>query len=134
MDLCDCYSLNYEKFITYNIKSLVDIGDMEKLNIEKNKINKLYNTRYFNKIEEINDNQIKKISINKLSNEIIEKEQNWYKIVNNSFVPKIYEYNETFFIMEKLKNYHPLYLKFKSNNEEQNKIILTNLIENIILI
>ena len=104
MDLCDCYTENFGDFESYEIQDLVDIGDMNKLITYINKCDNKYTTRYFNKIYEINDDKLKKESTCKYGDNIIDKESYFYKYHTNfKFKPKIYEFGENYFIMEKLK-------------------------------
>jgi hypothetical protein len=83
---------------------LIDIGDMPKLinYLNLNKTN--YNTRYFNKIIEINDKLMKK-NIHDFGISLIQNELNYYKFINNCKLnfPKIYEIGDNYFIMEKIK-------------------------------
>ncbi len=100
-DLCDCYLYNYKSFNTYEIENLIDIGDMKKLDIELAKT-KLYKTRYFNEITEINNNRLWKQSICDYGDNIINNEMNFYKNNTFDFIPKIYKFNEKSFIMNKI--------------------------------
>lgn len=49
MDICDCYSTNFGKYVTYEIDNLIDIGDMDKL-LNQIKINNFnnYNIQKYN--------------------------------------------------------------------------------------
>ena len=87
------------------MSKLSDVGDMNKfLNFETNNKSK-FNTRYYNKITEIEHNILKKEVAHPIGVEIIQGEINFYKSIqqyNLSFFPKIYELGETFFTMEKI--------------------------------
>jgi hypothetical protein len=130
MDLCDCYLDNYDNFETYNLLDLIDIGDMTKyMNIYNE--HKDYKTRAFNVIKEENNKLIKK-AINEQGRKIIEKEMKWYKVNDiYNFVPKIHEYNENSFVMEKLEGYEPLFTKFGKMIIEEKNEILDKILENL---
>jgi HAD superfamily hydrolase (TIGR01509 family) len=105
MDLCDCYNTNFGDFETFEIVDLIDIGDMDKLITYINTHSDKYITRYFNTICEVTDDKLQKKSTCEYGNTIIEKELYFYKYHKNfKFKPTIYEFDETSFIMEKIKN------------------------------
>jgi HAD superfamily hydrolase (TIGR01509 family) len=120
MDLCDCFKENFGNFQTFEIPDLIDIGDMEKLIIFINSNNDKYITRYFNKIIEIDNNKLLKKSTCEYGNNIIEKESYFYKFHEKfEFKPKIYEFGENYFIMEKIKETNQVIYYF--NNSLQYK-------------
>ena len=89
---------------SYEITNLADVGDMEKLLNYENANKSIYETRYYNKITEVGD-RLKKESAHPIGNEIIIGEINFYKSIqqyNLSCFPKIYEFGETHFVMEKI--------------------------------
>lgn len=89
---------------SYEITHLADVGDMEKLLNYENANKSIYETRYYNKITEVGEN-LKKESAHPIGNEIIIGEINFYKSIqqyNLSCFPKIYEFGETHFVMEKI--------------------------------
>jgi len=97
---------NYHSSISsYEITKLADVGDMYKLLNYENNNSSIYQTRYYNKITEIENNLLKKESAHPIGDEIIKGEINFYKSIqeyNLSCFPKIYEFGETYFIMEKI--------------------------------
>jgi beta-phosphoglucomutase-like phosphatase (HAD superfamily) len=118
MDLCDCYKKNFGNFETFEIPEIIDLGDMEKLIIYTNtntKINK-YVTRYFNKISEIDSNKLLKESTCEYGNKIIEKEIRFYKYHSDfKFKPKIYEFRNNSYLMEKIDNAKQVIIYFNES-------------------
>jgi len=120
-DLCDCFLINYNNFQTYEINSIIDIGDMDKLKIYLTR--KSFNTRYFNTITKINSSTIRKQSNCIYGNKIIEKELSFYKYIqdNNIEYPieKIYNITPNSFYMKYIKTdtlYNTIY---ENNNKEE---------------
>ena len=64
--MCDVYIKNFNQFDTKEIEKLIDVGDKEKIKFEIENIKKTFQTRYFNKIIEV-DNKLHKIALNKKS-------------------------------------------------------------------
>jgi len=130
-DICDLINIYYDNISSYELKNLIDIGDMNKLidyQNNKNKTCKKYNTRYFNTISDYDDKLIKKSD-----NKLILTEMKYYKAImdfNLSF-PKIYEYGSNYFIMEKI-NGKPLCECNIDNNIIQNVLNELNKIHNIL--
>ncbi len=113
-DLCDIFMDNFNTFNVYELEGIIDIGDLKKLNNYRNLNNsKLYKTRFFNDLIEINEGYLKKIAIDKKGLLLIKNEINFYKFISftniQELFPKIIEYSDSYFIMEKL-NATPLYL------------------------
>ena len=127
----------------YSIESIVDYGDEDKLlNIINNKINRKFNTRYFNSIDIVDDDKLLKKGINDKGKKIIIFEKEWYKYINslnnesiNNFIPKIYNNYDFAFLMEYKKNYIPIYeylLNNKNENENENENNKKKILDNII--
>ena len=126
LDLCDVYLDNYDKFTTFDIKKLCDIGDMEKLKTFLNNNNNYYNTRFFNKIYEQSGNLVKE-SLCEQGYTIMKKETNWYKFVIKNYIPKILSYGKNKFTMSKL-NCSPLYKVFWNLSFENQSKIVNNIL------
>lgn len=129
MDLCDIYQSNYNNFITFEIKDLIDIGDAKKLNDVIYEVKMPFKTRFFNKITELENNQLKKESICQFGDNIIDNEMKWYRVISEkTCTPKIFEYNHSFFIMEKItgKSLYQLFWKWNLNKQLE----IVNLIKN----
>jgi HAD superfamily hydrolase (TIGR01509 family) len=127
LDLCDVYLDNYDKFTTFDIKKLYDIGDMKKLKTFLLDNNNNYDTRFFNRIYEQSDNLVKE-ALCEQGYQIMKKETNWYKFVNKNYIPKILSYGKNKFMMNKL-NCNPLYkvfwnLSFENQSNIVNKIFM----------
>ena len=128
LDICDIYQDIYSHFETYDLSIVNDVGDFDKLNHFINKKTMKYQTRYFNIINEINDNTLIKKSICPKGDIIIKDEINWYnhcidtKI--NINIPKIWETKNREFIMDRI-NAVPLYKVFNtlSKNNVLEKLI-----------
>lgn len=135
MDLCDCYKDNYGDFETFEIRDLVDIGDMDKLITYINTQGNKYITRYFNTISEIDNDKLQKKSTCEYGNTIIEKELCFYKYHDTfKFKPIIYEYSKNSYIMENIKNSKQVIFYFnKSLQSKQFNIIkkCLNIIEDL---
>jgi len=107
MDICDCYKDNFDDFITYEIESLIDIGDINKLNTLLYSREHNYNTRYFNKITHTSSDTLVKQSVCDYGNIIINNELLFYRFHyfhNLKNIPAIYTYSLHSFEMEKLEN------------------------------
>jgi D-arabinose 5-phosphate isomerase GutQ/beta-phosphoglucomutase-like phosphatase (HAD superfamily)/choline kinase len=127
-DICDIYNINYDDFNEYEIKNLIDIGDMNKLTLyHYSHNNNCFNTRFFNNIVSTNNNTLIKRSVELQGNDIIINEISWYKYLssyNIDYIPNIFNYNEYDFEFEMEKvNAEPLYLNF-NNFDDDKKIIL----------
>ena len=105
-DIIDVIPKYHTSLHSFEITKLSDVGDMNKfLNYENNNKSQ-YNTRYYNKITEMENNLLKKEMAHPIGEEIIKGEINFYKSIqqyNLTCFPKIYELGETYFIMEKIK-------------------------------
>lgn len=104
-DIINVIPKYYSSFDEYNIIELSDVGDMDKFLAYENKNKNKYETRYYNKITEIENNLLKKEAAHPIGNEIITGEINFYKTIqqyNLSCFPKIYEFGKNYFIMEKI--------------------------------
>ena len=106
-DFCDIFLKNFEKFKTYNLNNLIDIGDLNKLKAHRNGNKDIYITRYFNKIINFSDGYLKKCALNKKGILLIENEIKYYKmlsIIDNTLLfPKVKEFGEDYFIMQKIE-------------------------------
>lgn len=110
-DICDIYINNFSNFTTYNIDSLIDIGDITKF--RKYSCVNQFQTRFFNTITLTPNNTLVKSSINEQGNDIITKEMNWYKKLSCDISPKIFKYFTNSFEMEYI-NAKPLFHCFDS--------------------
>ena len=90
---------------SYEIEELVDVGDMSKLVKYDHKNKSMYDTRYYNKITPVGNTLLKKEAAHPIGNDIIRGEINFYRSIhqyNLSCFPKVYEFGDTYFIMEKI--------------------------------
>jgi len=90
---------------SYEIEELVDVGDMTKLVNYEHKNTSLYDTRYYNKITPVGINLLKKESAHPIGDDIIRGEINFYNSIQQyklACFPKVYEFGDTYFIMEKI--------------------------------
>jgi len=124
-DICDVFAENFGEFNTYQLSNLIDVGDMNKLDSYFTSNNVSYKTRYFNKIEEFEDDKLKKSATDQYGKEIIKREIKYYKYTAKFGLdfPKIFTFGEDFFIMEKKRDYVNV-----------NKLLLTNDILRLIFI
>lgn len=131
-DICDVFINNFGKFNTYDLNSLIDIGDIEKL--KRNSIENNFKTRFFNKII-LDNNKIIKESIIEQGNEIIKKEIMWYQAINNEFkfVPHFDKINDTKFMLEYVDG-QPLYKVFCNLNKEDKIKCLSNIYKKLNLL
>ena len=106
MDICDCYKDNFGDFKTFEIESLTDIGDFQKMCNYIHKNETTYNTRYFNKITELSGNILEKRSTCSYGNSIITNEMLFYKYISLDNIPKIIEYSKDSFKIQKIANHH----------------------------
>lgn len=106
-DICDVFAENFGEFDTYQLSNLIDVGDMNKLDNYFISDNVNYKTRYFNKIEDFEDDKLRKSATNHYGKEIIEREIKYYNYTAKFGLnfPKIFTYGEDFFIMEKKQDY-----------------------------
>lgn len=107
MDICDCYKDNFGDFDVYEIDSLIDIGDINKLNTLIYTPTTKYITRYFNNIITTENNTLIKKSTCNYGDIIINNELLFYRFHyfhNFNNLPKIYYYSNNTFEMEKLNN------------------------------
>jgi hypothetical protein len=90
---------------SFNITELSDIGEMNKmLDFEKKNVSE-YETRYYNKITQVGHNLLKKECAHPVGKDIIYGEINFYRSIqkfNLTCFPKIYEIEDTYFVMEKI--------------------------------
>jgi hypothetical protein len=121
MDICDCYKDNFDDFKTFEIEKLTDIGDYQKLCSHIHS-QKLYNTRYFNELIDIDDTIIEKCSTCEYGNKIIMNEMAFYKYIDVDNIPEIIEFGENSFKMKKIiggKNaidvFNNVYIKTQKN-------------------
>jgi D-arabinose 5-phosphate isomerase GutQ/beta-phosphoglucomutase-like phosphatase (HAD superfamily)/GTP:adenosylcobinamide-phosphate guanylyltransferase len=131
-DICDVFSKNFGDFDTYELNNLIDIGDMPKLNkYIDNNLDNNFQTRFFNKIT-FNDDYIIKEAVDDQGREIIKKEINWYKNINNTFnfIPLFNEINDYQFKLKKL-NAVPLYTQFDKLSLEEKNSCLSKIYDNL---
>jgi hypothetical protein len=130
MDICDCYKQNFSEFDTYEIESLIDVGDYSKLYEHTSNLVNRYNTRYFNKVVELPDNIIEKRSTCDYGDKIIKHEMNFYKYHCLDNIPDILEFGEDFFKMKKIINSDSLITVFNNLQiTEQMKLLKSTIIE-----
>ena len=129
-DFCDIFIENFKKFNVYQLNNLIDVGDMNKLDSYLTDSKTNYKTRFFNNIEEIDNNKLKKKSTDNYGKTIIEREIKYYKYIQQYKLnfPKIYLTGENYFVMEKLENYTTL------NKLELNETNIRLVFENIKLV
>jgi D-arabinose 5-phosphate isomerase GutQ/beta-phosphoglucomutase-like phosphatase (HAD superfamily)/choline kinase len=130
-DICDVFMNNFtDTFIEYKLSDLTDIGDIDKYRKYQN--NSYFKTRFFNEISRINESQIikKLVNTDKTWQNIILKEMNWYKFINNrvDFIPKIYSYDNLSFKMEFIHNSMPLYKLFDQYDKNTKLTIITKIV------
>jgi hypothetical protein len=129
------------------LKNIVDFGDQEKLlNIFSQKDNKTLNCRYFNSLSLIHTDKLLKKGLEENGKKIIQKEMEWYRYINNlenksfiNYLPIIYEYYDSAYLMEYKREYSPLYQflnKYKNEinslesvDEKENKIREYNILK-----
>jgi len=133
MDICDCYMNNFGTFDTYEIESLIDIGDINKLNVIINTKDEKYITRYFNKMIPTEKNTLIKQSTCKYGDLIINNELLFYKFhyfhtVHN--MPTIYNYSMNSFEMEKLENITG-YMFFTKQHYTTQRIYISTILEEL---
>lgn len=123
-DICDIFLDNFKNFNIYNLNNLIDIGDMVKLDFYFSNKNNEYKTRFFNHIDEIENNKLVKKCIHNYGKSIIDIEIKYYKYISQYKLnfPKIFYYGEDYFIMEKIDNAINLN-KIKINENILNLII-----------
>jgi beta-phosphoglucomutase-like phosphatase (HAD superfamily) len=103
MDICDCYKNNFGDFVTFEIEKLTDIGDYQKLcSFVNNNNTNAYNTRYFNKLIDLDDTSVEKTSTCAYGNKIIINEMAFYKYITVDNIPEIIEFGENSFKMKKI--------------------------------
>ena len=130
MDLCDCYKDNFGDFETFEIKELIDIGDMEKLLTFIKNNNDKYITRYFNEITDIDDDRLLKKATCEYGRTVIEKEAYFYKFHSNfQYIPKVYDFGDNFFIMEKIKDTNQVINFFNISLQSKQFVILKKCLE-----
>jgi len=104
-DIINVLQSYYPVVGSYEIEELVDVGDMVKLINYDHENKAMYDTRYYNKITPIGNTLLKKESAHPIGDDIIRGEINFYKSIqkyNLSCFPKVYEFGDTYFIMEKI--------------------------------
>lgn len=107
------FSIDFEKIEGVKEFGTLDLVDKEKKN---------YNTRFFNKIEDLGDNFLIKMCIDDNYKHLQEKEIFWYKFVNDKnfpFIPKIKSTDPL--VISKILGHHP-YEK-NGKREDLEKII-----------
>jgi HAD superfamily hydrolase (TIGR01509 family) len=132
-DICDVFLENFNTFNVYELSNLIDVGDMNKLNIYFDNFKIHYKTRFFNMIEEIDNSKLKKTCIDEYGKELIRKEIKYYKYTDdlNLPFPKIFNYGNDFFIMEKKINYKNISNSNISENIIREIIKKLNIIHNV---
>lgn len=127
-DICDVFLKNFGDFDTYELNNLIDIGDMPKLN---KYLGNNFQTRFFNKIT-FNGDHIIKEAVNEQGQEIIKKEINWYKNIDNkfNFIPSFNEINDYQFKLKKL-DASPLYIQFDKLSLEKKNSCLSKIYNNL---
>jgi beta-phosphoglucomutase-like phosphatase (HAD superfamily) len=131
MDICDCYKKNFGDFITYEIEDLTDIGDYQKLCYYINNIKNNYNTRYFNKLNDLSNNILEKLSTCSYGNGIITNEMLFYKYNLLDNIPEIIEFGYDYFKMKKILNANNAIEIFNITDIESQKEILKNILKEI---
>jgi HAD superfamily hydrolase (TIGR01509 family) len=106
LDFCDVFIDNFGNFNTYKLESVIDIGDLQKLQSYQSSCTNKYKTRYFNKITDTHDGYLKKQSLDKNGKSLIVKEKQYYKMISTTNIkhlfPTILEYDRDYFIIQKL--------------------------------
>ena len=104
-DICDLIPQVYSSIKSYDIKALVDVGDIDKLLAFQKEQNTLYTTRYFNKITDLGNGLLRKESVHPSGDILIKKEMKYYKAIHKYDLPfpKIHEYGEKYFILDKVE-------------------------------
>jgi len=104
-DVCDILSKHYTNMRSYNIDTINDVGDMDKLVAYQQIINTNNISRYFNRITELPDNRIKKESVHVDGNTLLKREIKYYNAIANLNLPfpAIHDKTDTSFIMQKCK-------------------------------
>jgi HAD superfamily hydrolase (TIGR01509 family) len=125
-DFCDIYIDNFQDFTVYNLESLIDIGDMEKIkNYIENK-NYKFQTRFFNQITQFDDNYIVKKCIDKNYENIIMNEIYFYQYMKLKLytdnIPKIEFLNNITFKIELIQGIHIDFDDLKLTLENIDKI------------
>ena len=110
-DFCDIFEQNFGKFDIYELENMSDVGDMIKFDkfLEDKKLK--YNTRYFNYIEELNNQTLKKKYTDDYGKKILENEIKFYKYISiyDLNFPEIYSYGNDYFIMQNLTEFKNVY-------------------------
>jgi beta-phosphoglucomutase-like phosphatase (HAD superfamily) len=128
MDICDCYKKNFGDFVTYEIETLTDIGDYQKLCYYIHSKKQTYSTRYFNELIDISDNVLEKRSTCSYGNSIITNEMAFYKYNSLDNVPEIVEFGTDFFRMKKIENARTIIDIFNSSDIELQKRFICNIL------
>ena len=118
------------------LKNIVDFGDQEKLlNIFSNHHNKILNCRYFNSLSIIHTDKLLKKGLEENGKIIIQKEMEWFRYINNlennsfiHYLPIIYEYYDSAYLMEYKRECIPLY---QFLNRYKNEIDATESVDEI---
>ena len=102
MDICDCYTDNFDTFETHEFEQLIDIGDMNKLDSLVYGSSRCV-TRYFNSLVEAEPGKLLKSSTCPYGDKIINDEMRFYKFHSTcQNIPRIYKYLNNSFEMEKI--------------------------------
>lgn len=128
MDICDCYKTNFGDFVTYEIDSLIDIGDYQKLCYYIHNRTHRYSTRYFNQIINISDTILEKRSTSSYGNSIITNEMLFYKYNSFDNIPEIVEFGTDFFRMKKIANSTNIINIFNTSDIELQKRIIQKIL------
>jgi len=132
MDICDCYKKNFGDFTTYEIETLTDIGNYQKLCYYIHNKKQRYSTRYFNEMIDLSDNILLKQSTCSYGNIIITNEMLFYKFnsLDNSLdnIPQIVEFGNDFFKMKKITNSKNIIEVFNNSDIELQKQIIKNIL------
>jgi beta-phosphoglucomutase-like phosphatase (HAD superfamily) len=130
MDICDCYKDNFGDFKTFEIEKLTDIGDYQKLCSHIHS-QKLYNTRYFNELIDIDDTIIEKCATCEYGNKIIMNEMAFYKYIDVDNIPEIIEFGENSFKMKKIIGAKNAIDVFNNSYIKTQKNIITQMLNEI---
>jgi hypothetical protein len=125
MDICDCYLAHYNQFDTYEFQSLVDIGDMNKLDYLITH-DTGYKTRYFNSLNVTDHGTLVKRSTCPYGDRIIADEMRFYKFHGSMIcLPRIVSYTSNSFEMEKIADV-TIHEHFKTIGYEDQCQLLTD--------
>ena len=124
----------------YEMDSLIDFGDENKLYEIYEKRDNETHCRHFNEITISKSGNLMKRALTEQGKEIMKKESNWYLfLVNHRFnedfdfpIPKIRSLQPDYMIMEYLKEYEPLYIHLnKLQNNDSMECIIDKLMNEV---